>query len=214
MCGILAGTNPATLELLWEENQARGPQGMSYSILADGNIHQIYKGSAEINQSELLESVAIPDPDFHIYHFVTPTGDLNYHPAVGYYRIQLWHNGMLLTSDIDRLSKKWSSRSDWDTQLLAWELDDNPNNLSQVLSSIQGTFACLLYHPLKGLFCFRSSSCPLFLGSNFISSVRPKNIPATPILENTIFQLNLSLGRTLVLNPIESFTPKLSPYSL
>jgi len=179
MCGLFASTDPVKLENLFNLNFKRGQKGFSQSgfSFVDGNM-LLWESRNESSRFEI-------DPkflsDYNICHVVAPTtAEPNFHPAVreaqehepeGF--TALWHNGILKQDTIDELRKNEDDPL-WDTQLLVDRLhylglDDE---MSEFLSSLDGSFACLMLKD-SGLYVFRNNLSPLFRDNmlNF-SSVR------------------------------------------
>lgn len=114
------------------------------------------------------------DSELYVCHIQAPTGETrgieSVHPA-SHNESLLWHNGIIKEYDCARLRTKQKSTEMWDTKLLLKEAID-PFNFSANLSEVNGSFACILYEPINGMFVFRNALSPLFIGKRCISSVK------------------------------------------
>lgn len=217
MCGIFASADPVKLENLFNLNYKRGQKGFSQNGFSffDGNS-LVWESRNESNRLEI-------DPkflsDYNICHVVAPTtADPHYHPAVreaqpheseGF--TALWHNGILKESTIEALRKNDDDPT-WDTQLMVNRLNylNEPEEVSEFLSSLEGSFACLMLKDSQ-LFVFRNALSPLFF-DNMLNFSSVKFSFSNPVPAGIIFHVDFE-SRKLVDTGIH-FTTKNDPYNL
>lgn len=217
MCGIFASADNIKLENLFNLNYKRGQKGFSQ------NGFSFFEGNALIwesrNESQRLEIDPKFLSDYNICHVVAPTTDTpNFHPALreaqghepeGF--TALWHNGVLKQGTIDDLRKNEDDPT-WDTQLMVNRLHylDDAEETSEFLSSLEGSFACLLLKDSQ-LFVFRNALSPLFF-DNLLSFSSVKFSFSNLLAPGVVFFVDFE-NRKLVDTGIH-FTTKNDPYNL
>jgi glucosamine 6-phosphate synthetase-like amidotransferase/phosphosugar isomerase protein len=213
VCGIFASTNRDDLKALSTINAYRGQHSYSiagFTIDDDGDpcLHSINRSLG------VFDFFQVPvDSELYVCHIQAPTGETrgieSVHPA-SHNESLLWHNGIIKEYDCARLRTKQKSTEMWDTKLLLKEAMD-PFNFSANLSEVNGSFACILYEPINGMFVFRNALSPLFIGKRWISSVKC-DLANNPIQEESFYRLTITPERTFELIKIDSFKTFEHPY--
>jgi len=192
MCGISASFDLDVLSELIEINSTRG--NFSFSLMAyDISIKQIvglHKGFHDHRRELISFYKHINNHNlYYISHSQAPTAGLikdfnRIHPAsVNEYH--LYHNG-LLKNIYDK----------WDTLLLLNLLLDNPN----ILSSIEGSFACILVCPYA-VKVFRNKNSIIYYDDDLnFSSINYDNM--SEVLPNKMFNINFE---TRMIEEISTF---------
>lgn len=180
MCSIIGSFDKKKIEELVKLNLYRGNSTFSISEfdLTNNNITKSIRVVDKLT-NDIINSYEFNKNTYYILHLQAPTNNIglteeNIHPAYykkyGYY---LWHNGIILQKDIEKLSKKYCNNINytWDTKLL---LDLISENNFKILNKIEGSFSCLFYKNKK-MFLFRTTSAPLFIDNKLnISSTEFK----------------------------------------
>lgn len=216
MCGIFATADPIKLENLFNLNYKRGQRGFSQNGFSffDGNS-LVWEAR---NESKRLEIDPKFLSDFNICHVVAPTGESHFHPAIreaqeheseGF--TALWHNGILKADTISEYART-DAEAEWDTQLLVNRLHylNTPEETSEFLSSLEGSFACLLIKDSQ-LFVFRNNLVPLYW-DNLMNFSSVKFSFSNLLAPGVVFHVDFE-QRKLVDTGIH-FTTKNDPYNL
>lgn len=209
MCSIIGSFNKNKILELVELNKHRGNKTYSISIVDPETLDvkvSKFSGPFSPDMFNTMTNLEGQDNSYYIVHIQAPTTkttSLKYiHPAEneGHY---LWHNGVIKSSQINRLQEKHKSSSDWDTELLLRDLISD-----YYIPNVDGGFACVLAKEGEFIRIFRTSSCPLFIDSEYnISSVKFDN--TSPLRPDIIFELNLQEKLT---KKIGGFVSKDNPY--
>lgn len=198
MCAITGSFSKNKLKELYNLNTYRGE--LSYSlttfkpISTDAQIQLLIQNEGKM-PNELIDEMPLAEGNYMIAHSQAPTTETdNIHPAV-YGDCLLWHNGIIKQKEVGPT---------WDT---LWLLDQIVNYKWGVLSSIDGTFACVYFNG-KELFVFRNEISPLFIDDELnISSTKFDG--CRPLTPNRVFNINLT---DKSLKEVSYFTTKENPY--
>ncbi len=178
MCAIVGSFNKEKLKELYTLNNYRGELSYSFSLFDENyKLATILKDSGKMPDN-LIDKYGI-DNKFMLTHSQAPTTDSttdNIHPASIKNHL-MWHNGII--------KQKTLPENVWDTH---WLLSRIINEGWDILSTIDGTFACVLYDGTK-LYVFRNEISPLFYDEqfNFSSTKFDGSISVPP---NVVFELN------------------------
>ena len=208
MCSIVGSYDANVLKDLIELNARRGQFAHSITFL---KLHNSLIGPPEPPADLLQQIVTIKNlgpPDLNkidegfeeykdwycIVHQQAPTTKnkgLDYiHPVIAEKNC-LWHNGIIKEEAIKKLQEKWQTNVSWDSELLLYSLLQK--NRTNVISKIDGTFACI-WRDHEGLvYILRNSLAPLFIDDSInISSMKFNNISPSSrsLLSERIFRLN------------------------
>tara|TARA_R110001592_G_scaffold131190_4_gene344844 strand:+ start:871 stop:1494 length:624 start_codon:yes stop_codon:yes gene_type:complete len=157
MCGIFASRDKMRFYELAAKNSYRGSHSHSISYYDGNKIQVMTKGLGEMPEIDL------EDGYYYIGHVQAPTTDVsdeNIHPAFdkGDY---LWHNGIILNSQIKKWQESWKEKWTWDTYFMLWNMNSGPTE--DILSETKGSFACVWYGKYQpSLTAFRNDNSPLF----------------------------------------------------
>lgn len=208
MCSIIASFDKAKLLELYELNKHRGDLSHSMAAFDDeGTMQSLYREKGPMDDGFTIS--LLPEDCYYVGHTQAPTSNAAFvHPAIwpvldgepfdwGGHRAALWHNGIVKQGGL--------SPDTWDTQWLLRGLMDTGFSF---LSSVTGSFACVMYRP-DGLFVFRNEIAPLFVEpeSMSISSTKFPNSQALP--PNIVFAVELGLG---IFTAVAQFETKENPY--
>lgn len=167
MCSIFGSFDKDEFFQLAQLNLYRGSHSHSIAVYNPVN------GDLNIIQKEFgpLEKIDLPDDCYYIGHQQAPTTDAKdvsaIHPAFAE-GVYLWHNGIIKQHQVDAWKREYNSPRNWDTEWLATLIAGSGFD---VLNTIDGSFACLMYNPtIKKLLTFRNDNCPLHTNSSSISS--------------------------------------------
>jgi len=194
MCALVGSGNKKMIEALYMLNSYRGE--LSYSICSfsrDSSIMVLAQDAGKMPEG-FIDS--LPDAHFYIGHSQAPTTEsTSIHPAV-FSDAMLWHNGIVKQREIPH--------GVWDTE---WMLKGIVTEGFDFLSSVVGSFACILY--MNGqLYLFRNEISPLFVDAELnISST--KFYGGEPLTPNTVYQVNME-DQSLV--EVAQFETKENPY--
>jgi hypothetical protein len=220
MCGISASFSAETFRELVSLNQSRGEFSFSYTRFfttgqdfQSGNLtdHVTRKGFGKF---EFAFDEPNPKALFHLGHCQAPTGGLikdpeRIHPAT-YKGFLLYHNGVLKDHEVKFLQDDLVTPLSWDTGLFLQAIATRGiKSLSETLSSIDGSFACILYKEGESKFyVFRSKAAILFIDDKLSISSSP--FPFAKLLDSDIiYELDL-IARTFT--QVGIFRSKSSPY--
>ena len=165
MCSIIASPHKEEFLDLMNANRRRGVKGCSIHTWGD-KLEKIYEGVPQ-------DTYDLPDDQYLIGHYLSPTGKVNNAHPCKIDQTYLWHNGMLKQGCMRDI--RTDTLGDWDTAYIADEFnvlftyaDTNPN-----FTKLDGSFACLginLDTPNE-VFAFRNAISPLFRDQRTFSSV-------------------------------------------
>lgn len=202
MCAITASFSKVTLQELYKLNSYRGE--LSYSLgtfnYRNVSILEILSQKAGKMDESVIRNIPATKGSYFVAHSQAPTTNTNnIHPAI----IQqdggmLWHNGIIKQKELPK--------DTWDTEWLLKQILDNG---WEILSDIDGTFACIMYYD-NNLFVFRNEISPLFVDNKLnISSTKFENSTLLP--PNLVFKINL---KDKLLEEVSIFKTKENPYYL
>lgn len=206
MCGIFMSNDIEKFQELAELNLSRGSR--SYSITRFDpkvgvlSIHEYNESASGKTRSGQF---IMDDGFWKIGHIQSPTNEANpMHPARFFTYRCLWHNGLVKTSDLQRLKEKHNVNSNWDTIFLLFELQ---SNMAANLSEINGSFSCIYINKTR-VFVFRNEISPMFYDAsmNFSSVEFPESVDLPP---NKIFEVDL-INKSL--SVFDEFKTKENPY--
>ena len=166
----------------------------SFCIIGDDNsILSLTRGNGPINNSTILQA---PEASYYLGHSQAPTTQItSIHPSQCGDNL-LWHNGIVKARGLPP--------DTWDTE---WMVDNISKSGYNILSDIDGAFACILYKDKK-FYAFRNEISPLFVDQDLnISSTKFDN--SSSIDPNIVFELNFEKKCMI---PVDSFTTKENPY--
>jgi len=197
MCGLFASRDPEKLEELFQLNTRRGQTRMSLTPFGIGQTGKDLWMEVSYQSDEIrIRSEYTWPGRFHLGHIQAPTSVLNMaHPAE-YGGVHIWHNGILKEETIKRLQRgEGGDKENWDTFLMARALREvaNETHPSDVLSSLDGSFACFMY-ALGQMYVFRNEISPLFVDDQLnFSSVKFKG--SNSIEPGIIFGLDFTYNK-------------------
>lgn len=195
MCAIVGSSSKTKLEELFELNAYRGQ--LSYSLAAfddELNLITLVRDAGKLPAGTIQ---ALPEAIYYVGHSQAPTTESrNIHPASSD-EVLLWHNGIVKQREI--------AAGEWDTQ---WMLSNITSRGFDFLSSVDGTFACIMYRS-KMLHVFRNDISPLFIDDQ-LSISSTKFAGSRAIEPNTVFALDVV--NMSGLSAIQSFTTMENPY--
>jgi asparagine synthetase B (glutamine-hydrolysing) len=214
MCAIIGSFDEEKAKELITLNSYRGSHSHSTTIFKNGafvNARRAW-GAPDKDQIKLHN-------EYGVFHVQAPTGaDSNdlfaVHPSWYKGTTLLWHNGIVKANEIDVLSRAYEIEQEttWDTYII--------NQLVvtygfDILSQIDGSFACLFYKGLdnesKTLYAFRNEISPLFIDKHLnISSTKFEG--SQSLEPNKIFVIDLI--NKIVINTGQVFKTKMNPYWL
>lgn len=180
MCAIVGSFNKFKLYELYKLNNYRGELSYSFTRFNPNEleIEFMTKDSGKM-PDDLIETQGICSK-FMLTHSQAPTTDAstdNVHPS-NINDTLLWHNGII--------KQRVISHQIWDTQWLHEQILEKGWD---VLSEIDGTFACVMYKN-NNLYAFRNEISPLFYDDDFnFSSTQFDN--SMPLPANLVFRLDL-----------------------
>lgn len=202
MCGIFCSKDKNKFIELAKANQYRGSDHHSITVF-DNTLECIFSGTYDgiFNEQNIPE---LEGDVYYVGHVQAATSLFSkIHPNKDEFTGNLlWHNGILKDEYMSSQTEKW------DTELIN-KVVSSKNNLSEKLSDLDGSFACIHYnHKDKQLFAFRNKLSPMFIDKDFnISSVRLNNFD------------RFNDGKYVLINPFDmsynivcSFTTKNNPY--
>ena len=212
MCSIVGSFDKEKLIELCKLNEYRGQQSFSISYYKNGILTITHRKRGPIDYN----LINIKEKEYCIIHMQAPTETTNpIHPATaesieGFYF--LWHNGILKEHTIEMLNKETNlTMNAWDSKALLESIVKNRSHkeISNRLSSIDGSFSCLLYSDKAlMLFLFRNKLAPMYIDENFnISSTvfdKSKSLPP-----DTFFEFNPANKQILALFNFETYV---NPY--
>lgn len=201
MCAIIGSFDKATFQHLYTINEHRG--NLSHSVVKfevnatapdDVDILELWKSPGNLNLQVVDRGV---DGPYMIGHTQAPTTDTsNIHPS-GYNGSLMWHNGIVKQKELQP--------DIWDTWWLLRGIEEEGFDF---LSTVVGSFACVLYGVEKKIYVFRNEIAPLYIDENFnISSVEIEGFKS--LRPNVAFEMNLS---TKKLKEVAEFKTKENPY--
>lgn len=170
MCGLFASRDKKKFYELAKINSYRGSHSYSISYYNGNKVQVVTKGLGEMPEIELEDNL------YYIGHVQAPTtevSDDNIHPAYdkGDY---LWHNGIILDTQIKKWQEKWDKEWSWDTYFMLYNMNSGPTE--DILSETEGSFACIWYGKyMPYLTTFRNDNSPLFYKDGDISSTKFEN---------------------------------------
>ena len=162
MCALSGSFKPAKAKELYNLNSYRGTISSSLSIFSqDAVLQNQTKFHGEIDSNEFDDMQQ--DGNWILTHSQAPTSaeeDIHtIHPAV-YKEYMVWHNGIIKKDSMDAWNQRLGTNYKWDTALLAHIIYEEGY---EVLSEVDGSFACVLYAQDQGLYVFRNIIAPLFI---------------------------------------------------
>ena len=198
MCSIIAGWDSKVVKDLIDINQHRGNFSYSYTEF------YMNKPSCQVKDFGAFNKELIEDKFYKVCHVQAPTGSLKedvarIHPVMNKENM-LWHNGIVTPRGIKHLQKLLDSNEDFDTKLI---FDSLEKFGFDVLSDIEGLFACLYYKD-DSFYIFRSKHAKLYIDANMnISSEKFENSFCLPY--DIVYRINL---QNKSLEEISSFKTK------
>lgn len=178
MCGIFCSSNKETLAKLASLNQYRGAHSFSVYDRVTGILTKRF--------GEFDPDVVV-DGNYSICHVQAPTTSErsmdSVHPAIQEVTgAMLWHNGIIKDFEVKRLQAKHGMETAWDTRLLLQELGQPKGEWLTNLSTINGSFACVLMNPAhESMYIFRNEISPLFYDEQMnFSSVKFEGSVSVP----------------------------------
>lgn len=207
ICGIFASFNRDKLKTLYELNSYRGSKAFSIcefwqasdsAYLPSVIPANLFSGEGVLPLSLLDESFKKPNA-YVVGHVQAPTTESGgRHPAAAGGRL-LWHNGIV--------KQKTIKKNEWDTLTILQKIGMPPDFKFEKLSTIDGTFACVMYGADRIMF-FRNEISPLFIDEEMsVSSVKFDGGNELP--PNTVFALDFA---TKKLHEVAKFKTKTNPY--
>lgn len=195
MCAIIGSFDKVKFHRLYTLNEYRG--NLSHSVAKfdeNDQIIELWKSPGNLNPKVVDHGV---DGLYIVGHSQAPTTDSsNIHPS-GYNGSLLWHNGIVKQNEFDP--------NTWDTW---WLLKGIETVGYKFLSTVLGSFACVLYGVEKKLYIFRNEIAPLFIDDDLnMSSTEFEG--SRPIEPGKVFELNLK-DRTL--KEVAQFNTRENPY--
>lgn len=199
MCSITGSFDKQKLKELRELNAYRGEQ--SYSLCtfraydSECAIQVLFQDYGKMPDS-LNTFLPLPNNDYIVSHLQAPTTQTpNLHPAANKGAL-LWHNGIV--------KQHAMPQGMWDT---LWLLDLIVMNDWNILSTVTGSFACMLFMK-HNLYVFRNEISPLFIDDDL--NVSSTKFNGSRSLEpNTVFLMDLSRR---ILQPTATFKTNENPY--
>jgi len=212
MCAIFGSFNSDKFNELYDLNSYRGSITNSKALFQGNKLISLERSSDPFEKTNYGNYL------YCLGHSQAPTGQFSdIHPAElkladenrvhPISRCLLWHNGLIKDHAIKYLKEKYKITDTWDTSILnilIYELG------SQVLSDIDGSFACVFYDAhYNKLNIFRNEICPLFIDDDLnLSSTKFEN--SSQIDPNVFYDLDL-YNKTLT-KTNKTFTTKNNPY--
>lgn len=200
MCGIFASADKDMLLKLAALNQYRGSHSFSAYNLG---TRELVREFGEFDASKLTFG------EYFICHVQAPTtaerGLDAVHPAQSAGGALLWHNGIIKDFEVKRLQQAHNTDIAWDTRLVLFEL--MANNWTKRLSTINGSFACVLVEG-SNMYVFRNEISPLFYDDDMnFSSVK---FEGSRMLDpNIMYKVSTALKR---MSAVVKFTTFENPY--
>lgn len=184
MCAITASFSKEKLLKLYKQNAYRGELSHSltnfeYDDEQNLRIGVLFKDDGPLD-IEVLDSIYERPGRYFVTHSQAPTTDTSYiHPAE-YHLNLLWHNGIVKQKNL--------KEGTWDTY---WLLKNIINEGWDFLSSVDGTFACIMYRDYN-LYVFRNEISPLFFDNDLnLSSTKFEG--SRPVTPNKVWRVNLDM---------------------
>lgn len=194
MCALVGSFDKSKLKELFNLNAYRGE--LSYSLASFNHDVQLQVLMMEAGKMPGNFIDGFPESYYYIGHTQAPTTEAtSIHPAA-FRNALLWHNGIVKQKELPGDA--------WDTE---WILKGILTDGFEFLSTVDGTFACIMYQDGE-LFVFRNEISPLFVDDvlNFSST---KFIGSHPIEPNKVFKIDID-NKALV--EISAFQTKDNPY--
>ena len=170
MCSIIGSYNVNEVKMLADLNAYRGQHSHSICVVDDNEVKFLHRGFGALDKAKLDD---LPQ-GYIICHQQAPTTDAkdekSIHPANNKGAL-LWHNGIIKAKQVKAWKSEWNIDEAWDTKWLLKFLVQGHYNFN-FLSDVDGTFACVYYHPHSGITMFRNANSPLFLKGSTISSTK------------------------------------------
>jgi hypothetical protein len=185
MCSIIGSFNKDKIKELVLINQHRG--NFSYSI-SSGDINIKEFGSFDTGKLNSIKT-----SEYILCHVQAPTGGLiesidRIHP-VEFKGTKLWHNGILLSKQIQQFQSELNDTSTFDTYLMCKKLYQS-DNWAEELSNIDGLFTCVYYRD-NNYYIFRTKHGKLFVDDYLnISSEKFENSKC--INYNTVYTMDFN----------------------
>jgi len=202
MCGIFCSKDKNKFIELAKANQYRGSDHHSITVF-DNTLECVFSGTYD----GLFNEQNIPEIESEVYyvgHVQAATSLFSkIHPNEDEFTCNLlWHNGILKDEYMSLQEEKW------DTELIN-KLVSSKDNLSEKLSDLDGSFACVHYnHKDKQLFIFRNKLSPMFIDNDYnISSVKLNEF--NKVEADTVILIN---PFSMIYNVECKFTTKNNPY--
>ena len=209
MCSIIGSFNLQRLKELSKLNEYRGTHSWSFSRVTKHGDVITKRGFGPLP----IDKLTLEDTDtgsYYIAHQQAPTTsnktESSIHPAVVGH-MNLWHNGIIKSHDIRRMQDRLNSSSTWDTELMLKLIDDS-DEVTDAISTFDGTFACILtYYGVP--YVFRNEISPMFMNDDLdFSSTKFEGSKQLP--PNRIYHIDIN---ERVLEPTaQTFTTKENPF--
>lgn len=194
MCAISGSYSLEKLKELYELNSYRGVVSSSFAIFDEESalvVLQRYTGRIP-DEIWTDERMTVKDHGcYFLCHSQAPTSTevvSTIHPAE-YERILVWHNGIIKPTAIADQNEKLGTNYKWDTAILAHILATQKiTQLSETLSTLNGSFACVVHAGpysneagSSSLYVMRNEISPLFIDDDLnISSTKFDNSTSLP----------------------------------
>lgn len=190
MCGIVASPSLATATQIATELRSRGTRAWSLTTINMDTFTPTDSQASAIT----FEATSVRPPTspnsapLYVYHLQSPTAEqYRFHPAVltvNGTEHQLWHNGMMDSSEHARFGRVW------DTRLLLELLISRAGEPNfERLNEFQGSFACYYLQVGVGFYVFRNRIAPQYWDEQLHSYMSIKTPLSQPIEPGIVYNM-------------------------
>jgi len=189
MCAIFGSFDKSVLMDLYNRNKYRGKFSFSITSINDKYESVTNKHFGEMTEQHLDDYFV--DGNYHICHTQAPTGsqirDIERIHPVTIKNTKLFHNGIIVKTQVDEIRERYNIKSTFDTLSLATMI---VNNDLSILDDIQGSFACVLIEDGVSMKVFRNANSIIHMNDDFdISSTKLKNYVA--FKPNVVYNMDI-----------------------